>query len=78
MTKVIEEYKRFTSDKKLMRAYDARDAFLLGQKIMLSREREEGFKDGQIATAKAVKKDGANINLISKYTGLTIEEIKNL
>ena len=42
MTKVIEEYKRFTSDDKLMRAYDARDAFLLGQKMMLSREREEG------------------------------------
>ena len=37
MTKVIEEYKRFTSDDKLMRAYDARDAFLLGQKMMLSR-----------------------------------------
>ena len=32
MSKVIEEYKRFTSDDKLMRAYDARDAFLLGQK----------------------------------------------
>ncbi len=46
MTKVIEEYKRFTSDDKLMRAYDARDAFLLGQKIMLNREREEGLKEG--------------------------------
>ena len=46
MTKVIEEYKRFTSDDKLMRAYDARDAFLLGQKMMLSREREEGFEEG--------------------------------
>ena len=40
MTKVIEEYKRFTSDDKLMRAYDARDAFLVGQKMMLDRERE--------------------------------------
>ena len=46
MTKVLEEYKRFTSDDKLMRAYDARDAFLLGQKIMLNREREEGLKEG--------------------------------
>ena len=46
MTKVIEEYKRFTSDDKLMRAYDARDAFLLGQKMMLNREREEGIKEG--------------------------------
>ena len=28
--------------------------------------------------AKAMKKDGADINLISKYTGLTVEEIEKL
>ena len=28
--------------------------------------------------AKAMKKDGADINLISKYTGLTVEEIRKL
>ena len=90
MTKVIEEYKRFTSDEKLMRAYDSRDAFLLGQKMMLNREREEGIKEGikkgklegeknkAILMATAMKKDGADINLISKYTGLTIKEIKKL
>ena len=82
MTKVIEEYKRFTSDDKLMRAYDARDAFLLGQKMMLSREREEGkaegIKENSYTIAKTMKKDGADINLISKYTGLTIKEIKKL
>ena len=90
MTKVIEEYKRFTSDEKLMRAYDARDAFLLGQKIMLSREREEGFeegiekgkleglKEGQILMAKSMKRKNMDIKLISEITGLTIEEIKNL
>lgn len=48
MTKVIEEYKRFTSDDRLMQAYDARDAFLLGQKMMLARERKEGFEKGKI------------------------------
>ena len=90
MTKAIEEYKRFTSDDKLMRAYAARDAFLVGQKLMLSREREEGIKEGiekgkleglkegQISMATAMKKDGADINLISKYTGLTIDEIEKL
>ena len=102
MTKVIEEYKRFTSDDKLMRAYDARDAFLLGQKMMLNREREEGkaegIKEGKLkgikegikkgklegiknekySIAKSMKKDGADINLISKYTGLNIKEIEKL
>ena len=102
MTKAIEEYKRFTSDDKLMRAYAARDAFLIGQKLMLSKEREEGIKEGiekgikkgklegikegiekgeknkTISMAKSMKKDGADINLISKYTGLTVDEIKKL
>ena len=46
--------------------------------MMLNREREEGIKEGQISIAKTMKKDGADINLISKYTGLTIKEIKKL
>ena len=45
MSKVIEEYKRFTSDDKMMRAYAAREAFLVGQKMMLRREREDGFDE---------------------------------
>ena len=57
MTKAIEEYKRFTSDDKLMRAYVARDAFLVGQKMMLSREREEGIKEGiKEGIEKGIKK----------------------
>ena len=42
----------------------------------------EGIKEGriaeQISMATAMKKDGADINLISKYTGLTIDEINKL
>ena len=90
MIKVIEEYKRFTSDDKLMIAYDARDAFLLGQKMMLSREREEGFEKGieegrlegerdkSILIAKNLKKSGLDIKFISENTGLTIKEIEKL
>ena len=82
MTKAIEEYKRFTSDDKLMRAYAARDAFLVGQKMMLSREREEGklegIKENSYTIAKNLKKAGLDIEFISKNTGLTIEEINNL
>ena len=82
MTKAIEEYKRFTSDDKLMRAYAARDAFLVGQKLMLSREREEGIKEGEknkaISMAKSMKLKNMDINLISEITGLTIEEISKL
>ena len=90
MTKAIEEYKRFTSDDKLMRAYAARDAFLVGQKMMLSREREEGIKEGiekgiekgklaeQISIAKSMKKENIDIEVIKRVTGLTIEELEKL
>ena len=90
MTKVIEEYKRFTSDDKLMRAYDARDAFLLGQKMMLSREREEGFEAGKVegfeegikeksySIAKTLKQMNMDDASISKATGLSIEEVRKL
>ena len=86
MTKVIEEYKRFTSDDKLMRAYDARDAFLLGQKMMLNREREEGKAEGikegiekqNYTIAKSMKKENIDIETIKRITGLTIKEIEKL
>ena len=86
MSKVIEEYRKFTSDDKMMRAYAAREAFLVGQKMMLRREREDGFdegklegiKEGQISMAKSMKKENIDIELIKKITGLTIDEIKKL
>ena len=86
MSKVIEEYRKFTSDDKMMRAYAAREAFLVGQKMMLRREREDGFdegklegiKEGQISMAKSMKTKNLDINLISEITGLTIDEIEKL
>ena len=82
MSKVIEEYRKFTSDDKMMRAYAARDAFILGQKMMLSREREDGIEEGikkeKNLMAKSMKSKNMDIKLISEITGLSVEEIDNL
>ncbi|TXJ60270.1 Rpn family recombination-promoting nuclease/putative transposase [Brachyspira aalborgi] len=94
MSKVIEEYRKFTSDDKMMRAYAAREAFLVGQKMMLRREREDGFDEGieegikmgklegirdeKYSMAKSMKTKNLDINLISEITGLTIDEIEKL
>ena len=90
MDKVINKYERFTSSEDEMQVYNARDAFLYGQTVMLKREREEGIKKGmeegvekgkkseKIAIAKKFKNSGIDINIISENTGLSIEEIKNL
>lgn len=94
MDKVINKYERFTSSEDEMQVYNARDAFLYGQTVMLKKEREEGIKEGikkgmeegvekgkkseKIAIAKNLKNSGIDINIISENTGLSIEEIKNL
>ena len=86
MSKVIEEYKKFTSDDKMMRAYAAREAFLVGQKMMLRREREDGFDEGKLegikernySIAKTLKQMNMDNGSISKATGLTIDEIEKL
>ncbi len=54
------------------------DALLEGKE----KGKEEGIKEGEIKSkmniAKEMLKEKFNIELISKVTGLTIEEIKNL
>ena len=46
MDKVINKYERFISSEDEMKVYNARDAFLYGQTVMLKKEREEGIKEG--------------------------------
>ena len=86
MPKVIDKYERFISSKEEMEVYNARDAFLYGQTIMLKKEREEGIKEGiekgiekeKYSLAINMKNKNMDINLISELTGLSIEEIKKL
>ncbi|WP_304330913.1 Rpn family recombination-promoting nuclease/putative transposase [Brachyspira innocens] len=47
MPKVINKYERFISSEDEIQVYNARDAFLYGQTLMLRREREEGLQEGR-------------------------------
>ena len=70
--------------------YEKKEIYQYDKKIALADERRigrregrkegklEGIKEGQISMAIAMKKDGADINLIAKYTGLSVEEIRKL
>ena len=40
--------------------------------------KEEGLKEKSIEIAKNMLKDNVDINIISKYSGLSIDEIKDL
>ena len=49
-----------------------------GLKKGLKQGKEEGLKQGKEEMARNMLKDNVDINTISKYTGLTIEEIQEL
>ncbi|MEI0529874.1 Rpn family recombination-promoting nuclease/putative transposase, partial [Brachyspira intermedia] len=85
MKEVYEEYNKFVKSNDLYNGYSnyERDYFNV---LMLNEERikgieegmQKGIKEGQTSIAKQMKDDKVDINIISKYTGLTIEEIKKL
>ncbi|WP_307972287.1 Rpn family recombination-promoting nuclease/putative transposase [uncultured Brachyspira sp.] len=80
--KAMKKYNYFTDNEDLINEYDRREAYLVYQSSLMRGATKDGFEAGrhaeQISMATAMKKDGADINLISKYTGLTIDEIKKL
>ena len=86
MEEVQKRYNNFIKDRLMMNEYDKREAYLYGNQIMLEEERRLGIKEGieqgeknkAISMAKNMKKDKVDFNTISKYTGLSIEEIKKL
>ncbi len=49
-----------------------------GEQSGIEKGKIEGELEGRIKTAKKMKQDGLSFDLISKYTGLTIEDINKL
>ena len=94
MEEVQKKYNNFVKSKLMMMEYEKKEAYLYGNQIMLDEERrlgrEEGIKEGieqgiekgiketQISMAKNMKNDKIDFDTISKYTGLSIEEIDKL
>ena len=78
MEEAHKRYNNFIRSRLMMSEYEKKEIYQYDKQIMLEEKRREGRREGQISIAKSMKKDGADINLISKYTGLTIKEIEKL
>ena len=86
MEEVQKKYNNFVKSKLMMMEYEKKEAYLYGNQIMLDEERrlgkEEGIKEGiekeKYSLAKNMKKENIDVNIISKATGLSIEEINKL
>ncbi len=73
---VYEKYKNFSGDVELMEKYRDIQAYYITQQHMLNVERQEGAHDAKLEVAKSALKEGLDIALISKISGLTEQEIK--
>ena len=94
MEEVQKKYNNFVKSKLMMMEYEKKEAYLYGNQIILDEERrlgmeegikkgkeegiKEGIKENQILTAKNMKKENIDINIINKITGLSIKEIEEL
>ena len=77
MKEIYDKYNNFVKDDNLTEGYTKWEENYF-KMLTLSEERLQGRLEEKEAMATAMKKDGADINLISKYTGLSIEEIEKL
>ena len=86
---MMSEYEKkeiYQYDKQITLEEKRQEGIKEGMKKGIEKGKLEGIIEGvergklaeQISMAKIMKKDGADINLISKYTGLSIEEIRKL
>ena len=79
---VEKKCRTFVNDSPIMDKYKKREVdtyfFNKSMELDIKKDKEEGIKEGQISMAKNMKKDKVDFNIISKYTGLSIEEIEKL
>ena len=87
---VDKKCKSFISENPLLDVYKIKEAEEYFQRETLHRELEKGIEKGieqgiekgkkysTLIIAKSMKEDGTDFKLISKYTGLSIEEIEKL
>ena len=86
MEEAHKRYNNFIRSRLMMSEYEKKEIYQYDKQIKLEEKRREGKAEGikegiekrNYTIAKSMKKDGADINLISKYTGLTIKEIEKL
>ena len=77
-----EKYDVILGNEELIRLAELKEKGEMDERNMKRVAREEGHKSGlidkQIEVAKLMKKDNVDISMISKYTGLSKEEIEKL
>ena len=82
MEEAHKRYNNFIRSRLMMSEYEKKEIYQYDKQITLKEERQEGIKEGKkeisYSIARSMKKDGVDVDLISKYTRLSVEEVKKL
>ena len=82
MEEAHKRYNNFIRSRLMMSEYEKKEIYQYDKQITLKEERQEGIKEGRkensYSIARSMKKDGVDVNLISKYTRLSVEEVEKL
>ena len=76
--KAVNKIEELLMDPKFAGAYDVEERRTFDMEDMRLTGIDEGKKEKQLEIAKNMLKDIDDYNLVSKYTGLSIEEIKEI
>ncbi len=76
--KAVVRIKELSADERARMLYEARELEQMDNRIRLRDARREGIMEGTIQIAKKFILRGRPIDEIIDYTGLTVDEIKNL
>ncbi len=79
LEKTIAYAKEFTSDPNNQNLLNHEESALRNaRRIARSEGKTEGIELGKIETAKKMLKDGLSVEIVNKYTGLSLNEIESL
>jgi len=73
-----EEFKKFSSDPVMREKVRARERYLNDERLKLAGAKKEGRAEEKIATAQNMKREGFEMAVIAKITGLPLSEIERL
>lgn len=78
LRKAIDKWENMSHDSSFRLAYEAREKVLLDEQAKLAHAREEGREEERKELVRGMQKNGMLIEDISKFTGLSVEEVQRL
>jgi predicted transposase/invertase (TIGR01784 family) len=74
----VAAHRRYSLPRELREIFEARKKANIDKFAELGQARYEGREEGKVESAARMKADGMEAALIAKYTGLSIERIREL